>query len=126
MKIAATVSRIVLGLVFVAAGASGFFLITAPPPPMPGLAGTFMDLFFQTRWVLYVDAVELIAGALLLANRYVPLALILVAAIAYNMCVFHLTMMPIGLPAPLLLLILGLIVASQHRAVFASLFAARA
>jgi putative oxidoreductase len=126
MNIAATISRILLGLVFVAAGASGFFLINSPPPPMPGLAGTFQDVFFQTRWVLYVDAIDLIAGVLLLANRYVPLALILVAAIAYNMCVFHLTMMPIGLPAPILLLILGLIVASQHRAVFAPLFAARA
>jgi len=73
-----------------------------------------------------VDGLELVAGAPLLVNRCVPLALTVLAGIIYNMLVFHITMMPIGLPAPLLLLILLLVVANRHRAAFLPLFAAKA
>ena len=53
MKIAAPVSRIVLGLLFTVAGISGFVLIGHPPPTPPGLAGEFQDVFFASRWVLF-------------------------------------------------------------------------
>jgi len=122
VKIAAIVARILLGLIFLAAGASNFIFINNPPPAPPGMATAFMDVYFASRWALFVGGIEIIAAVLLLVNRYVPLALVLAAAVIYNMCVFHITMMPIGLPGPLLLLILGLIVASRHRAAFAPLF----
>ena len=98
MKTAVTVARILLGLVFFAAGLSGFLLISHPPAQPPGLAGQFQDVFFRSYWVLFVDGVELIAGLLLLANRYVPLALAVLAAVIANIIVFHVTMAPLGLP----------------------------
>jgi putative oxidoreductase len=122
MNIALVASRILLGLVFAAAGASGFFLINNPPPAPPGLAGTFQDVFFQSRWVLFVDGVELLAGILLLANRYVPLALTLLGAVISNILVFHITMAPSGLPVPLVVVTLWATVASRYRASFAPLF----
>lgn len=122
MNLAATVSRILLGLVFFAAGLSGFLLIAHPPAPPPGLAGQFQDVFFQSRWVLFVDGVELIGGILLLANRYVPLALTALAAVIANIIVFHLTMAPIGLPIAAIITALWAVVASRHRASFAPLF----
>ena len=122
MKTTATVARILLGLVFFAAGLSGFLLISHPPAAPPGLAGEFQDVFFRSYWVLFVDGVELIAGLLLLSNRYVPLALALLAAVIANIIVFHVTMAPLGLPVAAIVAALWATVATQYRANFAPLF----
>ncbi len=87
----------------------------APPSP-PGLAATFTDAFFRSHWVQFVDGVELIAGLLLLANRYVGLALVALIAVIANMFWFHISMQPAGLPAPLILLGLWIVVAYRNRA----------
>lgn len=126
MKTAFSISRILLGLVFTAAGLSGFFLVSNPPPMPPGLAGAFQDVFFKSHWVLFVDSVELVAGVLLLANRYVPLALTALAAVIANILVFHITMMPSGLPVAVVVAIMWTIVALPFRAIFAPLFSPRA
>lgn len=125
MRITATVARILLGLLFVVAGGSGFFLIAHPPPEPPGLAGVFQDVFFKSRWVLFVDGVEVIAGILLLANRFVPVALLLLAGVIPNILVFHITMMPSAIIPGLIATVLWFIVALQYRSLFAPLFRAR-
>ena len=126
MKTAFTISRVLLGVVFFAAGLSGFLLIANPPPMPPGLAGEFQTVFFQSRWVLFVDGVELASGLLLLANRYVPLALTALAAVISNILAFHITMMPAGLPVALFVTALWTIVSLRYRSTFAPLFAQRA
>ncbi len=122
MKTAAVVARILLGLIFFAAGLCGFFFVNNPPPAPPGLASAFQDVFFRSHWVVFVDAVELAAGARLLSARYVPLALTLLGGVISNILVYHITMMPIGLPVALLVTVLWIIVASQFRSSFAPLF----
>ncbi len=122
MKTTATVARILLGLIFFAAGLSGFLLISHPPAAPPGLAGQFQDVFFRSYWVLFVNGVELLAGILLLANRYVPLALAVLAAVIANIIVFHLTMAQMGLPVAAIVAALWAIVARQYRSSFAPLF----
>lgn len=119
MNIAATISRIVLGLIFTLAGVMAFVMTT--PPPLPGLAGTFNDVFVHSHWALFVGAAQVAIGVLLLANRYVPIALIMLAAFLYNSFAFHITMAPGALPAPLIVLVLWAIIASQYRSSFAAL-----
>lgn len=119
---AAVVARILLGLVFTLSGASVLLVVGNPPPPPPGVAGTFQDAFFQSHWVVFVDLVEFVGGVLLLANRYVAFALILLAALLANIIYFHASMMPAGLPIALVLALLWLLVALQYRARFAPLF----
>jgi putative oxidoreductase len=121
MKVTALVARILFGLIMVVSGVSGFFIFNNPPPGPPGLATDFTHVFFQSRWVLFVDGIQFIAGALLLVNRFVPLALLMLAAMIFNMFVYHITMMPIGIFGPLVLLVLWIIVALQHRTVLAPL-----
>ena len=122
--ITATVARIMLGLVFLASGISGFvFLFVPAPPAAPGLAATFTEIFFRSHWVQFVDGVELISGVLLLANRYVALALVALIAVIANILWFHLSMQPAGLPAPFVLLALWIVVARRHRAALLPLLA---
>lgn len=124
MRIASLVSRILLGLAFTVAGAFGFALtFWASPPPMPGLAGQFQSVIFQAHFVLFVDAVQLIAGLALLANRFVPLALVVCAGILYNILAFHLTMMPMGIFPGLILTVCWFLVALPMRDRFAPLLA---
>jgi hypothetical protein len=117
MQIATTGARLLLGVIFGAAGISGFLIINNPPPAPPGLATAFQNVFFASHWVLFVDAIECVAGVLLVANVYVPLALLALAGVIYNMFVFHLMMMPIGLPAPIIATALWILTATPYRAV---------
>jgi hypothetical protein len=72
-----------------------------------------------------IFAVQILAGALLLVNRYVPLALIMLAAMLFNILNFHITMLPSGLGLALFVTLLWFIVAASVRSAFAGLFQAR-
>ncbi len=125
MRIAALVSRILLGLAFTVAGVFGFVLtFGAGPPSMPGVAGQFQSVIFQSHFVLFVDAVQLVTGLALLANRFVPLALVVSAAILYNILAFHLTMMPVGIFPGLILTVCWFLIAISMRDRLALLLAA--
>ena len=76
--------------------------------------------------ILFVAAVQVISGALLLVNRFVPLALALLAPVLYNILVFHITMQPSGLPPGLFASILWLILVWRLRDYFAPLFVQKA
>jgi uncharacterized membrane protein YphA (DoxX/SURF4 family) len=122
--IGTTAARIVLGLIFTISGISGFLALFMPAPPSPpGLAATFTDVFFRSHWAQFVDGCQLVSGLLLLANRYVALALMTLIAVIANMFWFHLSMQPLGLPAPLVLLALWIVVATRHRTVLLPLLA---
>lgn len=121
MNIVTTTARIILGILFIAAGASAFFI--SSPPPLPGLAGAFNDVFFRSHLVLFVGAAQLALGVLLVINRFVPVALIMLAAFLYNSFAFHITMAPTSLFAPVIVLALWYLVARRYRALFAPLFA---
>ncbi len=73
----------------------------------------------------FVSAAQILIGALVLINRFVPVALIMLAAFTYNSFAFHATMAPQALFAPLLLVVLLAVVAYPYRALFAPLFVAK-
>ncbi len=119
MNVAATIARIVLGLIFTFAGVMMF--VISNPPPQPGLAGAFTDVFMRSHYALFVGAAQIAIGVLFLLNRYVPIALIMLAAFLYNSFAFHITMAQAALPAPLIVLALAIIVALKYRPLFARL-----
>lgn len=124
MNVATAVARILLGILFFASGVSGFvfLFVHVNMPPQAGLAGVFQDVFFRSHWVQFVDGVELIAGALLLANRYPTLALTLLGAVIANILFFHLSMQPQTIPVPLVALALWGLLAWRYRSGFAPLW----
>jgi hypothetical protein len=71
-------------------------------------------------WV--VAAFEVVPGVLLLVNRYVPLALALVAPVIVNILTFDVLMQPQGLAMGGVVAILWLLIAYRVRSAFSGLF----
>lgn len=121
MHIVRIVVRVLIGALFVLGGVASFFA----PPPEPGLAGAFADLFYRSHWGQIVGLAQIALGILLISNRYVPVALIILAAFLYNSVAYHLTTSPMVLPVPLAIAALGVWLAWPYRGAFAALFSAR-
>jgi hypothetical protein len=118
------VARVVLGLPLFVFGLNGF-LHFLPEPHMPAAAASFATALFSRPYMLaLVKGTEVIAGALLLSNRYVPLALALVAPVVVNIVAFHAFLAPAGLAVPLLLLAAELYLAWSYRSAFAPMLRA--
>jgi len=125
MKIASTIARVLLGLLFATFGLNGFLNFIHMPPPT-GLAGQFFGVLFASHYLVPIFALQLVAGALLLANRFVPLALALLAPVIVNILLFHCLMAPEGLPLACVATLLWAVGFARKRSAFAGLFAARA
>lgn len=117
-----TIARILLGLIFFVLGFNGFFFFLPGGPP-PGMATQFFELLLKSHWLWVIFGTQIICGALLLLNRYVPLAIVTLAAILVNIFTYHISMFPAGLPIPIFVLILWFIVAWSIRNRFSSLLA---
>jgi len=124
-KYGPVVARVLFGLTFLVFGLNGF-LNFLPRPPVPALAGAFMAALAQTGYMLpLIKGVEVIVGVLLLANRFVPLALALVAPNVVNIVLLHATLAPGGLPIALVVLAIELYLAWSYRASYRSMLQAR-
>jgi putative oxidoreductase len=121
MKISTLIARILLGLLFLVFGLNGF-LHFIPMPPPSGLAGQYMGVLFVSHYMVLVFLVQVVGGALLLANRFVPLALILLGPVLVNILLFHSLMAPAGLPLALFAGVLWGVVFYRVRRAFAGVF----
>lgn len=124
MRTAAAVARYLAGAIFLIMGLNGF-LHFIPFPPPPGIAGQFMGALYVSHYLWVIFAFQVIAGALLLANRYVPLAVALLAPVIVNILTFHALMAPSGLPLAFFVAVLWTLVFIDVRPAFAGLFQSR-
>lgn len=120
MKIATLIARILLGLLFLVFGLNGF-LHFIPMQPPTGLAGQYMGALFLSHYLVVVFVLEAVGGLLLLINRYVPLALVLLGPVIVNIVLFHACLAPAGLPMALFAVALWLVVFAGVRGAFAGL-----
>ena len=120
-----TAARILLGLIFFVFGLDGFLHFVPQPAPV-GNAAVFIGGLAATGYFFpLLKGVELLAGAALLANRFVPLALTVLAPIVVNIVAFHAVMAPQGMPMAGAILLAQLGLAWAHRKSFAPLLASR-
>ena len=125
MKILTNVSRFLLGFIFLVFGLNGF-LHFIPMPPPSGVAGQFLGSMFVTKYLLFVFAIQLIGGVLLLINRYVPIALTILGPIIVNILLFHVLMNPADIALAVFVTIFWGVVFVSMRSAFAGIFQARA
>ncbi|HLZ90713.1 MAG TPA: hypothetical protein VKQ28_03275 [Candidatus Acidoferrum sp.] len=124
MKIASLVARLLLGLIFLVFGLNGFLRFL--PMPLPtGLALQFLTVIIASHYWVVIFAVQVLGGLLLLINRFVPLALLILGPVIVNIVVFHLLMAPVGLPLAILVVVLWTIVAIRNKQYLAGIFVQR-
>ncbi len=121
MKIASTIARYLLGFIFLVFGLNGF-LHFIPMPPPAGVAGQFLGALFVSHFLVVVFLLQLIPAILLLINRYVPLALVLLGPVIVNIVLFHAFMAPSGLPLALVVTVLWLLTAAGVHVAFHGIF----
>lgn len=94
----AATARVLMGLLFLVTGLNGFFDFLPQPESMPEGAAAFAGALMQTGYMFpLIMGTQLLAGVLLLLNRFVPLALVLIAPIIVNIVAFHVFLEPSGL-----------------------------
>lgn len=125
MKIAVLVARILLGLMFLLFGLNGFHDFLHMPMPS-GPAGQYLGLLFVSHYLTVVYFIEAAGGLLLLTGQFVPLALVLIGPVVFNILLFHTFLFPSGFPPAILATVLWFIVFFGHRSAFAGIFAQKA
>jgi len=124
MKTYVFIARVLLGLLFLVFGLNGF-LHFIPSPPLTGMAGQFISAMFVSHYLNVVLALQIVAGALLLANRFVPAALTILAPLLVNIALFHAFMAPVGYAPAVIAIALWSVVFVRERAAFRPLLAAK-
>lgn len=122
------VARFLLGSVFFVFGLNGFLnFIPAPAEGIPAGAMAFGGALMKTGYMFpLIKGTEVVAGALLLANRYVALALAILAPVIINIVAFHAFLAPDGMGMAVGVLALELFLAWSLRSAYAPMCAARA
>jgi uncharacterized membrane protein YphA (DoxX/SURF4 family) len=128
-----TAARVALGLVFFVFGlmgllsALGVIPMGQPSTPLPEGAAAFTAAVMKTGYLFaLVKGTETVAGALLLSNRFVPLALALVAPVVVNIVAFHAFLEPSGLGLAAVVLAAEVYLAWAYRRAYRPMLAMRA
>jgi uncharacterized membrane protein YphA (DoxX/SURF4 family) len=121
-----TVVRVVLGLLFFVTGLNGFLnFLPQNAESMPEGALAFSAALAQTGYMLPLAmGVQLLSGILLLVNRFVPLALALLAPVVVNIFAFHAFLAPDGLVLAIAVAAMEVGLAWAHRDAFRSMLRA--
>lgn len=120
-------ARVVLGLLFTVTGLNGFFNFLPQPASMPEGAIAFAGALIRTGYLFqFIMGTQIVAGLLLLADRFVPLALAVLAPIVGNAVAFHVFLGAPGLALALFALALELYLAWAYRGAYRPMLAMRA
>ncbi len=108
-------ARIIYGLILVVFGLNKF-LNFIPPLEAPDAANSFFMALVATGYMMaFIAIVEIIAGILLLTNKYVPLALVIVFPVMLNALLFHLFLDPANIVLALLAVALNIYLFFAHK-----------
>jgi uncharacterized membrane protein YphA (DoxX/SURF4 family) len=121
------VVRILMGLMLTLFGAHKIVEFLPAPEMDPSSADTifFMALLDTGYMMIFIGIVELLAGILLLAGRYIPLALVIIFPVSLNILLFHLILNPPSLAGPgLALFVMNVFLAWHYREHYSSLLKA--
>lgn len=117
-----------MGAIFIVFGLNGFLnFLPQPSTPMPAGAVAFFGALMNTGYMLSLIAgTEVIVGALLLSNRFVPLALAFIAPVVVNIFAFHAVLAPSGLGFAAVVVVLEVYLVWAYRKAYHPMLAMRA
>src|ERR1041385_5005741 len=117
-RIAPTIVRILLGLMFLVFGLNGFLNFIPAPKDMPQDIMTVMGALMKAGYMTVVSGAEVLVSVMLLTNRFVPLALALLAPIIVGIITFHVAMAPATIGPGIVVLVMELYLAWAYRGAF--------
>ena len=115
MHIASLVPRLLLGAVFAVFGFNHIVRFLPASPLPSGVAGQFIGALVASGYMYVVGFCEVASGLLLLFNRFVPLGLVVLAAVIVNILLVDILMAPMGIPVGVVVLILWCLTAWRAR-----------
>ena len=110
---------------FLVFGLNAFLQFLKSPVP-GGLAGQFLQALFQSHYALAIGAVQAVGGALLLINRYVPLALTILGPVLANILLYHLLLNHEGVGGALIVAMFWFVLFFHYRQHFSGVFSTKA
>ncbi|MBK6941519.1 MAG: DoxX family membrane protein [Planctomycetes bacterium] len=131
MRIAATIVRVVFGLMFTVFGLNGVLTafgkpVFPPPPDLPEAVTAFFTAMANTKYMLpMIGATQFVGGLLVLVGRFVPLGLTLLAPVIVNIVLFHHFVDQDGLAIAYVVLVMELFLAWEYAPAFRGVLAAR-
>ena len=118
-------ARVLLGLIFLIMGLNGFLnFIPQPKTPMPAGVMEFLGALMKSGYMIpLISGTQLLVAILLLANRFVPLALALIAPVIVNIIAFHVFLSPEMIAPGIIVAILEIYLAWVYRKAFLPMLA---
>ena len=116
------VLRILLGL-FVLVFGLNKFLNFMPMPELSADAGAYFGALSNSKTLMLVALVEIIAGLALIFNKYGALLALILMSVSINAVLFHAVLDPGGIGGALVLLILNIAVLFGYKDKYKSLLA---
>lgn len=111
---------------FVVFGLNGFFFFMPAPATIPAGAAALSGAFLQSGYLFaLIMGTQLVAGVLLLINRFVPLALAILAPVIINIIAYHIFLYPTAIVPGLVVLALELYLVWSYRAAFRPMLVGR-
>lgn len=122
------VLRVLIGILFVVMGLNLIFNFLPQPPGQlsPGAVAFGNGLAASGYMLVLLGGTQAIAGALLLVNRFVPLALTVLAPIVVNIVFYHAFLQRSGLIVAIPVAAIEIYLAWAYRDSFRSVLTARA
>jgi len=124
-RIATAITRVLLGLMFLVFGLNGFLNFMPQPKQMPQEIMTVTGSLMKAGYMTVVSGAEVLIGVLLLFNRFVPLALAMLAPIIVGILTFHIFLAPTTIVPGIVVLLLELYLAWAYRGAFRPMLRAK-
>jgi hypothetical protein len=112
--------RYLMGFVCAVLGLNGF--LNFLPMPKTALPPFFLALLATGYMLKLISVTLLVSGILLLANRLVPFALLLMAPLMVNVLLYHIFLDPGGIGLALVVTAMEIYLAWVNRAAYATVF----
>ena len=124
-RIVTPIVRVLLGVMFLVFGLNGFLNFMPAPKNLPPDMITVSTGLMKGGYMAVVSATELVVALLLLTNRFVPLALALLAPIIVGIITFHLAVAPATMGPGIAVLVMELHLAWAYRGAFRPMLRAK-
>jgi hypothetical protein len=123
------IARVLMGLAFLASGVMGILMalgvMKVPDNNLAEDLKTVNGALAKAGYMNVVSWTMAIVGVLLLINRFVPLALALIAPILVGILTYHITLQPAGIVPGAVLSLLELYLAWSYRSAFCPMLRAK-